>query len=71
MIRLRIGRSIHAVKDEHDRNFFYTDMFVARHRANIRGAFSAVMRFADYSLFCALFVLCIMFQVYHYQAIVK
>ena len=57
MIQLRIGQSIQAVKDEHDRNFFYTDMFVSRHCAKIRGAFSAVMRWVNNSLFYVVFLL--------------
>ena len=44
-IQTRIGRgSVKAVKDERDRNVFYTEAFVARYRAKIRGALSAVTR---------------------------
>jgi len=43
-VETRLGRSIKAVKHENDRSVFYTESFVARHRAKIYGAFSAVTR---------------------------
>ncbi|KAI0226544.1 E3 UFM1-protein ligase 1 [Lamellibrachia satsuma] len=40
----RLGSTILGQVDDFDRNLVYTDDFVNRHRAKIRGAFSAVIR---------------------------
>jgi len=40
----RMGTAIHGQVDDFDRNLVYTDAFVSRHRAKIRGAFSAMIR---------------------------
>jgi len=41
---VRLGHAIKGHIDDVDRNVIYTEQFVARHRAKIRGMFSAATK---------------------------
>ena len=41
---MRLGHAIKGHIDDVDRNVIYTEQFVARHRAKIRGMFSAATK---------------------------
>ena len=45
VIRARLGHAIKGRIDDIDRNVVYTEQFVARHRAKIRGMFSAATKY--------------------------
>ena len=40
----RMGSIIHGQKDESDKNVIFTQAFVNRHKAQVKGAFSALTR---------------------------
>ncbi|XP_078504358.1 E3 UFM1-protein ligase 1 [Lissotriton helveticus] len=44
VLSLRLGRIIHGQIDQNNRGVIFTEAFVARHRARIRGLFSAITR---------------------------
>ncbi|XP_029451258.1 E3 UFM1-protein ligase 1 isoform X2 [Rhinatrema bivittatum] len=44
VLSLRLGRIIHGQLDHNNRGVIFTEAFVARHRARIRGLFSAITR---------------------------
>ncbi|XP_030054943.1 E3 UFM1-protein ligase 1 [Microcaecilia unicolor] len=44
VLSFRLGRIIHGQIDHNNRGVIFTDAFVARHRARIRGLFSAITR---------------------------
>ena len=43
-IHARVGSIIHGKVDSYDKDVIFTDAFVTRMRAQIRGAFSAITR---------------------------
>lgn len=41
----RLGRIIHGQLDQENRGVIFTEAFVSRHRARIRGLFTAITRY--------------------------
>jgi len=52
-VESRLGHAIKGRVDEVDRNVVYTEQFVARHRAQICGMFSAATKYVTTTLYDA------------------